>query len=207
MLDLDPAVQLEEVEVAAVEHELGRARVLVADRPPEPDSRFAHLLAQLLVKGWGRRLLEHLLVTPLHRALALTERDHGAVRVRKQLDLDVPRSLDVALAEDPVVAEGRLGLAPRGLERLVELRGPAHDAHAAPAASGGSLDDQREADLLRLPAWDDRHARLLREPLRLELVTAGAQCLGRRSDPRQLGGLHRLGEVGVLREEAVAGMD
>ena len=35
MLDLDPRVQLEEVEVAAVEDELGGARVAVADRAGE----------------------------------------------------------------------------------------------------------------------------------------------------------------------------
>ena len=37
MLDLDAAVQLEEVEVAAVEHELDGACVLVADRARERD--------------------------------------------------------------------------------------------------------------------------------------------------------------------------
>ena len=46
VLDLDPAVQLEEEEVAAVEHELGRAGARVADRAPEPDRRVAHLRPQ-----------------------------------------------------------------------------------------------------------------------------------------------------------------
>ena len=57
----------------------------------------------------------------LDRALALAERDDVAVRVGEQLDLDVARPLDVALAEDAVVAERGLRLAPRRLERLVEL--------------------------------------------------------------------------------------
>src|SRR6185436_12430080 len=51
------------------------------------------------------------------------------------LDLDVPRPLQVALAEDRVVAERRLRLAPRGLERLVEPGRRANNAHPAPAAA------------------------------------------------------------------------
>ena len=39
MLDLDPAVQLEEVDVGPVDEELGRARALVADRLREGDAR------------------------------------------------------------------------------------------------------------------------------------------------------------------------
>jgi hypothetical protein len=42
VLDLDPPVQLEEPEVAAVEHELGGAGAAVADRARERDSGLAH---------------------------------------------------------------------------------------------------------------------------------------------------------------------
>jgi hypothetical protein len=38
----------------------------------------------------GGALLEQLLVAPLHRAVALADRDHAAVAVREQLHLDVP---------------------------------------------------------------------------------------------------------------------
>ena len=44
VLDLDAAVQLEEVEVAAVDHELGRPRAPVADGAAERDRRVAHRL-------------------------------------------------------------------------------------------------------------------------------------------------------------------
>ena len=79
MLDLDAAVQLEEEEVAAVEHELGGARAAVADRAGERDRGLAHRAAQLGVERGGGRLLEHLLVAPLDRALALAERDDRPV--------------------------------------------------------------------------------------------------------------------------------
>ena len=129
MLDLDAAVQLQEPEVAAVEHELGGAGAAVADRPREGDRRLAHPRAEVRVERGRRRLLEHLLVAPLDRALALAERDDVAGAVRQQLDLDVAGPLDVALAEDAVVSERGLGLACRGRERLVEL-GRAHGRSA-----------------------------------------------------------------------------
>src|SRR5215218_9857987 len=47
----------------------------------------------------------------------------------------------------------------------------------------------------------------MRDPLRLELVSTLAQSLGRRSDKDEPGSFDRLGEVGVLGQEAVAGMN
>ena len=207
MLDLDAPVQLEEEEVAAVEHELGRAGAPVADRARERDRRLAHRRAQLRVERGRGRLLEHLLVAALDRALALAERDRAAPAVAEQLDLDVPRPLEVALAEDGVVAERGLRLAPGGLERLVELGRRADDAHPAPAAARRRLHEQREAELVRVALVEHRHARLAGGPLRGELVAAGAQRLRRRADEDEPGRLDRLREVGVLGEEAVAGVD
>src|SRR5579862_2738472 len=135
MLDLDPRVELEEPEVAAVEHELGRAGALVADRARERDCRVAHPCPQLRVERRRRRLLEHFLMTPLDRAVALTECDDVAVLVGEQLNLDVARALEETLAEDGIVAERSGRLAPRRLERLVQLLRRAHDAHAATTAA------------------------------------------------------------------------
>ena len=159
MLDLDPAVQLEEVELAALEDELGRARADVPDRTSEANGGLAHPRSELRVERHRRRLLEHLLVAALHRALALAEARDGAVRVGEQLDLDVARPLEVALEEQPVVAERRSGLAAR-LDGVVELPRAAHDAHASAAAAGGGLDEQREAELCGLAAGDDGNAGL-----------------------------------------------
>jgi len=93
----------------------------LSDRPREPDRGLAHLCAQVGVERGGRRLLEHFLVAALHGAVALTERENGSVRVREQLDLDVARSLEIALEVDTVVAERRLCLTPCSLHRPVEL--------------------------------------------------------------------------------------
>ena len=207
MLDLDPPVQLEEVEVAAGEHELRRARARVADRAREGDGGAAHRGAQLGVERGGGGLLEHLLVAALDGAVALAERDDGAVRVAQQLDLDVAGPLDVALAEDRAVSERGRRLPGRRLERLLQVGRRAHDPHPAPTASGGGLDEEGIAELRRLAARDDGHPRLGRDPLRRELVAALPKRLGRRPDPDEAGSRHRGREVRILGEEAVAGMD
>ena len=69
------------------------------------------------------------------------------------------------------------------------------------------MTSEREADLRRLAGGHDGHARLRGDPLRRELVAALPKRLGGRADPGQAGRLDRGGEVGVLGEEAVAGMD
>ena len=205
MLDLDAAVQLQEEEIVPVEHELRGARTAVVDRAREGDRRSGHPLAQP-----GRedgRLLQHLLVASLDRALALAQRDDRALSVREKLDLDVARPLDVALAEDAVVPEGGLGLALRRLERLLQLSRRADDAHPAPAAAGRSLDDQREPDLFRLPGRHHGNACLRRDPLRLQLVPAGVQRLRRRPDEYEPGRFDRLREIGTFGQESVPGVD
>src|SRR5262249_51792604 len=96
MLHLEPGVHLEEVELAVRrEHELDGAGTDVADGPNHDDRRNAHARAQPSVDARRWRLLEHLLVSPLDRALALEEMHDGPVRVAEDLDLDVSRALDV----------------------------------------------------------------------------------------------------------------
>ncbi len=135
MLHLDAAVQLEEVEVAAVDDELGGACADVADCGGEPHRRSAHRRAQTVVERGRGRLLEDFLVAALYRAIALAEGEHGAVRIREQLDLDVSRTFQVALEVDAVVSERGGCLAACCLDRLVELGRRTDDAHAAAAAA------------------------------------------------------------------------
>ena len=207
MLHLEARVQLEEVEARAVQHELGRAGVLVPDGAREGDRGLAHGRSQLLVEGGGGALLQHLLVAALDRAVALPEVDRRPVAVGQDLDLDVARALDIALAEDAAVAEARLRFPARRLERLLELVGRPHDAHSAAAAPRGGLDDQRVADLVRLARLDDGDAGLAGKPLGLELVAGRADRLRAGADEDEPGRVHGLGEVAVLGQEAVAGVD
>ena len=97
------------------EQELRRAGADVADRVGEAERGCAELAAELAADARRGRLLDHLLVAPLHRAIALAQVQAGAVRVAQDLHLDVAGALEVALVEQTAVAEGRRRLAPRRL--------------------------------------------------------------------------------------------
>ena len=114
MLHLDPAVELEEVDVGAVDEELGRAGALVADRLRERDGAGGDPRPGGRVEADGGRFLDQLLVAALDRAVPRAE-NGDAARVAEQLRLDVARPLEIALAEHRAVAERRLGLALRPL--------------------------------------------------------------------------------------------
>jgi hypothetical protein len=91
--------------------------------------------------------------------------------------------------------------------------------HAATAAAGRCLDEHRIADvagkLLGLGDVGDgavgarhhRQAEGLGRALGLDLVAHDAQMLGRRADERDAMLAQNLGKAGILRQEAVAGMD
>src|SRR5439155_21409010 len=87
---------------------------------------------------------------PLHRAVTLAEEHDVAPRVGDDLRLHVTGSVDVALQEDLGSPEIGLRLPGRAFQRLFEVTHVAHDVDALPAASERSLDEQREADPLRL---------------------------------------------------------
>ena len=57
-----------------------------------------------------------------------------------------------------------------------------------------------------VPGLDDRHAGLLRDPFRGELVAARPERIRRRPDPDEPGRLDRLGQQRALRQEPVPGM-
>ena len=128
-------------------------------------------------------------------------------------------ALEEALEDEPIVAEGPMRLAARAGQRLGELGGVADDAHALPAAPGTRLDEQRVADppglggehivplVGAVVAGDGRHAVGGRAATGLGLVAHGGDRVRRRPDPAQAGGGHRPGEVGILGEESVAGVD
>ena len=106
MLDLQPRVHLEKIEVAfRRDDELDGAGAAVVDAARRRHRRRGHALAKLVAVARRRRLLDHLLMPPLDGAVALEEVDDVAFAVAEDLKLDVPRLLDVALEQKPVVAE------------------------------------------------------------------------------------------------------
>ena len=156
---------------------------------------------------WWRRWIEH-----SRSPRWITD----AVLVAEDLELDVARRLDVLLDVDVAHAERRFRLALRGLDRVRQLARRAHDPHAAAAAAGGRLDDDRIADLLgdlerlllaldrAVAARQDRHAGLLHHPARPRLVAHQADHLRVGTDEPDVAGLADFREIGALRQEAVA---
>ena len=117
VLDLDPGVDLDEVEVVVgVDQELAGAGVDVAGGPGQPDGGFAQPGADLERQGRRGRFLDELLMAALERAIAVPAVDDVAVRIGEDLDLDVPRAIDELLEVDAGVLEGGLGLVPGRLQ-------------------------------------------------------------------------------------------
>src|SRR5262249_32070141 len=119
--------------------------------------------AQLGAHHRRRRLLEHLLVAALQRALALAEREHVPVRVADHLHLDVPRARQEALDEHAVVAEAGRGLALRRAARLARRRRPPHSPPPPPPRAPPR--PSRAGDSRRRPA--PPRPRATRRPARL----------------------------------------
>jgi hypothetical protein len=197
---------------------LQRAGVGVASGAHRGDGCFAHPRPQIGVEQRRGRLLDDLLMAALHRALALKKMDGVAVVVAKDLELDVVGMLDQLLQVDAVVAKRVDRLAPRRLQRVGQLAGLGHDAHPLAAAARRRLDEHRIADrfsrcaqvgvgLAGLVAGDDGHARRLHRRTRRRLRPHHAHRVPARADEGQPGRSHGVGEIGVLGEKAVAGVD
>ena len=217
MLDLQPGVHLEEIEVAVlVDDELDRAGALVVDGLGQRHGLLAHRLAGLLVEKRRRRLLDDLLVAALDRAFALAEIDGVAMRVGQHLDLDMARIDDELLDEDAVVAEGGFRLVPGRLEALARLGLVPGDAHALAAAAGRCLQHHGIADLgsdlhRMVGIVDDAqiagngaHFGGVGELLRFDLVAHRLDGSGLGSDEDDAFLLQRRAERGALGQEAVA---
>ena len=95
------------------------------------------------------RFLEDLLVAALQRAVALAEVDRVAVAVAEHLEFDVARVGEIFLHVDGVVAERRARFGRCLAHQAFELVFVRHDLHAAAAAAGCGLDQDRIADLCR----------------------------------------------------------
>ncbi len=216
VLHLQTGVDLEEGEQVGVGlvQELDGAGADVADTHGQPLSRRLHLGDAFGAEQGGGGLLDHLLVAALHGAVAHAQRPGGAVTVRDHLHLDVAGAGDQALQEDDAGTEGALGLAAGAVEDVGQLGVVGHLGDAATTAAGGGLQHQRVADLVGLrqrlvergqPATaprGDRHADLLGDQLRADLVPELAHRVRARPDEGDPDAGAQVGEGRVFRDEA-----
>ena len=219
MLDLQPRVHLQKVVVAvAVEHELAGSGVDVADRLRRADRSRSHGVAQFGRQRDRRRFFDDLLMAPLNRTLAFAEMNRRAVRVGKNLKLDVARIAQIAFEQHRVVAERGQRLTLGGVERFFERGGRCDDAHAAAAAARARLDQQRKADAFCLRAQrlealivavvsrDGRHVELAHAALGFDLAAHRGHRIRRRTDERHSRRGNGPRERRALRKKAVTGM-
>ena len=224
MLDLEPRVHLEEIEVAGFEaarrigDELDGACADITRGQRRLGRGLRHGGARLLGQSGRRAFLDHLLMPALRRAVALVEVDASPMRVGEHLQLDVAGRGDVFLDQHPSVAERSLRLAHGALERSVELDMRVDAAHSAPAPARDRLDEHRIADLIGLLAQEfrvlvvamiaghDRHAGPLHQRLGRAFQAHRPHRLGRRPDEDDASLCAGFGEIGVLRQESIARM-
>ena len=219
VFDLQAGVHLDEVELAVFPQELDRPGAAIAHVGHRLRADAAHAIAFFRRDDRGGRFLEHFLVAPLERAVALAQVDRAAAPVAEHLKFDVARIAEILLDIDGRIAEGGLGLAPGLFHQAFELVLALADLHPAPAAAAGGLDDHRIADLARDPArlvvighgavaaGHQRQAQRAGGALRLHLVAHRADMFGLGPDPLDVVRLDDLGELGVFRQEAVTGVD
>ncbi len=214
VLDLQARVHLQEVHTAGVlvsvgDEELDGAGADVADGLAGGPGGVVELLAHGIADGRRGCLLDDLLVTALDRAVAVSDDPHGAVGVGHDLHLDVAGGRQVRLDEHGVVAERRQRLGAGGGELAGEVGRVGDHPHAASTAASGCLHQEWEVVLRCRVRIDGQHryAGLDHQLLGADLRTHRLDGLRRGSDPGEAGVHHLTGEVGVLGQEAVAGMD
>mmetsp|Transcript_92516 Transcript_92516/g.239567 ORF Transcript_92516/g.239567 Transcript_92516/m.239567 type:complete len:559 (+) Transcript_92516:3-1679(+) len=147
MLDLQPRVKLQEVELLAlrIEEVLDRPRPDVADVLRQPLRRALHLRERILGHDRGRPFLEDFLEAALRGAVSAVECHGAPVLVADDLHLDVARPLTELHHEDGGPRRSFvLHLREVGLNLLFRTAHP--DALAA--ASLGRLHHHREANAL-----------------------------------------------------------
>ncbi|MBK7974007.1 MAG: hypothetical protein IPK07_12275 [Deltaproteobacteria bacterium] len=164
VLHLQACVHLEEAHAVGgrIVEELDAADVLIARRGGDPLGHPAQRTVLLLREHGRRRLLDELLVAALDGAVAGPDRPGVAEGVGDELDLDVARAVHGSLQEHRGIAEGHGRLAAHALERGGQLVGSRDETHPASPAADARLEEEREAEPLRV------------DPRRVQAVHRGA---------------------------------
>ena len=150
MLDLEPGVHFQEVELAVmrVQQKLCGAGVDVSGCAGHGYCGVTDALAKFRRQYGRRSLFDDLLMAALYAAFPLAQVDGVAGPVGQHLYLDMPWVGDVAFQEHAPVAEGRLRFPAGSLDTGVQLTPRVDQAHTPATAASGRLDQQRESPAL-----------------------------------------------------------
>ncbi|MCY1213453.1 hypothetical protein D9M72_252340 [compost metagenome] len=220
VLHLQAGVHFHEEEVATlIQQEFHGAGTDVADGLGGAHGGFTHGAAQFRRQAGGGRFFDDFLVAALDGAVALVEVQAVAVAVGEHLDFHVARLEDVLLHQHARVAEGGLGFALGGGQGLGQFAFALYHLHALAATTCGGFQQHRVADALgggaegfqvlgfAVVAGHQRYAGGFHQGLGGGLAAHGVDGGGRRAEEDQAGIGNGAGEAGVLREEAIAGVD
>ena len=216
VLDLQTRVDLEEPDVAVrLEQELHRAHAHVVDVLEQSARRVHERLVRPLGQEGGWCLFDQLLVATLHRAVTGRDDVEVAQRIARRLRLHVTSDLDETLDE----VSAQVGGVRVTREEQVEVSLRADDADASSATAVGALEHHgvpsRGDEFLDLlarghglgNARDRSYAAGLGYAAGFDLVAQRVDDGRSGTEPRDTGILDGACKLGVLRQEAVAGMN
>ena len=198
VLDLEPGVHLEEIEVAI---------------------RVDQELADLVGEANGRGLFDELLVTTLDGAVSFAEEVTCTIGVDDDLGFDMPGSLDVLLDVDGRVPEIGFGFPLGTLDGCFEFRLVPDYSQTLSATSCRRLDCNRVSEISRHPlgflcalqrvdgSRNHRNTGRLGCLPRSDFVSHRPDGPRWGADPDEPGLRDRFREIGVLGQEAISGMD
>ena len=221
MFDLKPRVDFKEVDRVNAPHfvdkEFDSACALIADGASESHRTVTDRLARFRCYAGRRRFLDDLLIPPLNRALALTQVDDIAIGIADDLDLDVTSSINEWFDEDRAVAKRRGSLPRPGCDGVGEFVGTTNHTHAAATTTSRRFNKGRHRDTggdlycasgscHDLKQWCGWDVGLDGEPLCSDLVAKSPNLIRGRAHPDQSSRHNALSDVGILREESIAGV-
>ena len=219
VFDLQARVHLDEKEFSLFIEKFDGACADIVDLGHRIGANLANPCPFLGADGGAGGFFQYLLVAALQRTVALAQMHRAALAVTKHLHFDMARGGQVLFDIDFVIAERGLGFRARGHEGALHLACVPGDFHAAPATTGGGLDDDGVSHLFtKLPgliqcrhtairSGNAGHAQRLHRVLGRDLVAHHADMFRRRADKGQVVILDDLHELGVFRQKAIAGVD
>ena len=219
MFHLQAGVHFDEIESALGVEEFKSADARIAELARRARCEAADFVAVAGVERGRGGFLEDFLMAPLQRAVALSEVDRMTLIIRQGLDFNMARLIEIFFEVDGVIAEGGFGLGFGRRDGAREFIGTADDFHAASAATGRRLDEDRVAQLfgdrfglrdardgLRR-AGHDREVELLGRLARGDFVAHHRDMFAARADESDVVCRENVGEALIFRKEAVARMD